>query len=330
MKAGKKVWKYIGGFFLLLLFLFLFDRGLYYMIFRAETNMYSQNKFEQEFEKYVTGKPFNTLIFGTSRSFEGINISLFERKTKHRAFKETFQGKGPKYNYYFYKVFKKYAGIPKVVVYGVDYFIYTVESDPKWMARFNSVEPPKNINLFSSPLLLLENKKKIDNFHNNLLIQFKKKTDLPPDSEIIKEIIAVQNYVGEKNISKKLDTLPDSGKRKRQFFPRPPGTEGEYFFKLLAELAKDSVTVILVALPDYLGSLKTNCQHDQFIQHLESLRQDYPGVHVVNYNSEAKFQLSNPNYFRDGGLGQTNSHLSPFGAKIFSNLLFEEIKKYYQ
>jgi hypothetical protein len=131
-------------------------------------------------------------------------------------------------------------------------------------------------------------------------------------------------------VIKKLDTLPDSDKRKRQFFPRPPGTEGAYFFKLLEELTKDRVIVILVALPDYLGSLKTNCQHDEFINHLESLCGDYQGVHVVNYNSEDKFQLSNPDYFRDGGLGQTNSHLSPLGARIFSNLLFEEIKKYYQ
>jgi hypothetical protein len=197
-KNGKKIWKYGAGFFLLVFFLFLFDRGLYYVIFRAEASMYSQNEFEQQFEKYMSGKSFNTLIFGTSRSFEGINTTYLERKTKQRAFKETFQGKGPKYNYYFYNVYKKYAGIPKVVIYGVDYFIYTVESDPKWMARFASTEPKKSFGLFSSPLLLLKNKKKIDNFHNNILIQLKGEKSGQDESEIIKEIIAVQTYVGAK------------------------------------------------------------------------------------------------------------------------------------
>lgn len=327
---AKKAWKLAAGFLCLLFCLFLFDRGLYYLLFQAENKMYTQNHFEQQLEKFVAGKSFNTLIFGTSRTYEGIFATSLERKTKQKIFKETFQGKGPKYNYYFYQVFKKYAGIPKVVIYGVDYFIYTVESDPKWMSHFTTNEPPKKPGLFSAPLLLLKNKKKIDNFLNNVLIQLKKKDNTTEESEIIKEIIAVQNYMGQENAPKKLDTLPNVEKRNRQFFPRPPGTEGEYFIKLLETLSQDRVTVILVALPDYLGSLKTNCQHDEFIEHLESLCGDYSGLHLLNYNSEDKFPLSKPEYFRDGGLGQTNSHLSQQGALIFSNMLADDIKKYYR
>ncbi|MCP5047817.1 MAG: hypothetical protein GY940_11645, partial [bacterium] len=103
----KKTGRYIARFLLFLLFMFIFDRGLYYLLNRMEKNFYPpKSDFEKHFEFYMADKSFSTLIFGTSRTYEGIHPAYFEEKLGEKAFKETFQGKGPKYNYYFYQLYK--------------------------------------------------------------------------------------------------------------------------------------------------------------------------------------------------------------------------------
>jgi hypothetical protein len=129
--------------------------------------------------------------------------------------------------------------------------------------------------------------------------------------------------------NKKLVTEPYDN-YKRQAYPPFPGKEGLYFKKLLDELERDHVTVILVALPDYFGSFKTNLQRHDFALHLRQLTQEYENLFFYNYNRPRKFPLSNTEYFNDGGYGETNSHLSQKGAKVFNKLLIKDIKKHYQ
>lgn len=317
--------KYIVCGCLFFLSIFLFDRGLYLLLTTLENNFYPRTKFEKQFEQFMKEKKYSTLILGTSRTYEGIHPFFIERRLNQKAFKDACQGKGPMYNYYFYKTYKKYTGIPKVVIYGVDYFIYNITSDPKWMARFDIGEK-KSINYFASPLLLVKYKKRIDNFLNNAAIRIMGRTEAAGGTE---EFIAFQEYTGA-DMEKKNLILEPGTKFNRQKFIRFPGIEGDYFEKLLQELERDGVTVILVALPDYIGTAKTNYQQYLFIQHLKEFQEKYKHVHVLDYSRPGSFPTKIPDYFCDGGYGQTNSHLSKKGARLFNKILAKDLKKYYE
>ena len=303
---------------------------MYYLLYKAEEGFYGKNEYQTQLEAFLKGKHFSTLILGTSRTYEGIHPAYLELYLHQKAFKESYVGKGPKYNYYFYQLYKTYAGIPKVVIYGVDYFIYTITSDSKWMARFNLAgeDKEKKIDLFSAPLLLVKYKKKIDNFLNNVVIDFSKIIGTVKPGEPFKEFIHMQTYEGApKKDNEKIKGRPEHFKR--QLFPRPPGTEGEYFIKLLDELKKDGVTVILVGLPDHIGTYKTNFQRLDFVHHIKELRQKYKNLFFYNYNRPNHFPLRNDQYFNDGGYGQTNSHLSLEGARAFNKMLAKDLEKHY-
>lgn len=325
----KVVTRYVAGFFLFILFLFLFDRGLFFLISTLKTNVYKKNKFEKRFENYLTENHFSTLIFGTSRTYEGIHPYYFETEIGQKALKESFQGKGPKYYYYFYQLYKKYAGIPKVVVYGVDYFIYNITSDERWLSRFKNIIPKKNIDYFSPALLLVKYKKTIDEFFNNLLILLKKKDD-PDDCEnSYDDFIRMQEYTGVILPGKgPVANRPDN--YNKQSFFRFPGKEGRYFEKLLEEMDKDGVKVVLVGLPDYYGTYKTNFERKDFALELKRWEQRYKNVYFYNYNRILRFPLEKRVYFLDGAYGLTNSHLSKIGAEVFNKMLTEDLRKLYR
>lgn len=321
--------RYFAGFFLFILFLFLFDRGLFVLISTLKTNIYKKNKFEKRFENYLKENHFSTLIFGTSRTYEGIHPYYFKREIGQEAFKESFQGKGPKYFYYFYQLYKKYAGVPKVVVYGVDYFIYNITSDSRWLSRFKNIIPGESIDYFSPTLLLVKYKKIIDEFFNNLLIILKEKYN-PDDSEnSYDDFIRMQEYTGAINPDKS-PVAKRPNKYIRQFFFHFPGKEGHYFEKLLEEMDKDGVKVILVGLPDYYGTYKTNFERRDFANELKRWEQKYKNVYFYNYNRTRRFPLQKKSYFLDGAFGLTNSHLSKIGARVFNKMLMQDLRKFYK
>ena len=326
--SNSKFKKYLSGFVFFILSLVLFDRGLFYLLSALETGFYSKNKFEQRFQNYVKDKNFTTLLLGTSRSYEGIHPCYLEKALGEKVFKETFQGKGPKYNYYFYQLYKKYAGVPRVVIYGVDYFIFNITSDPRWLARFQIMNSREKVGFFSAPLLLLKHKKKIDNFYNNVLIWLKEK-NLDAKTESFQDFIDIHDYMGSDmpNSKKNMVTERTLHFRKALYFPYP-GIEGEYFMKLLEEWHQEKVKVILVALPDYFGTLKTNFGMRKFIWHMGNLEDKFDNVVFLNYDRLNKFPLKKQDYFLDGGYGQTNSHLSLEGAKEFNALLVKDLEKY--
>ncbi|MCP5051181.1 MAG: hypothetical protein GY940_28710, partial [bacterium] len=232
------------------------------------------------------------------------------------------------------QLYKKYAGVPKVVIYGVDYFIYTVISDPKWLSRFDIEDSHERPGLFSNPLLLLRHKREIDNFQNNIMIGLKETWETNPEdnAEIeenpFKNIDIIQNYKGVELPGKKLVTQREGITRKVVFHPYP-GKEGKYFMKLMEQLDRDGVIVVLVALPDYIGSYKTNYQRLEFIRHLKTLKRNYKRLFIYNYNKPRRFPLANTDYFNDGGFGMANSHLSQKGAEVFCNILIDDIRKHY-
>ena len=44
------------------------------------------------------------------------------------------------YNYFFYQEYKKHMGKPRVVIYGVDYFLFKITSERHWMRRFDEFQ----------------------------------------------------------------------------------------------------------------------------------------------------------------------------------------------
>lgn len=331
--SGKK--KYLIRSLIFLFFLILFDRGLFYMIQSFEQNYYKRKNFKKifwqrkDFNKNFMKLPkntYNTLIMGSSRTYRGIHPYYIHKRLKQNAFKIAKAKIGVKFNYYFYKEYKKYAGVPKVIIYGVDYFIFTKRSAENFL-RFIGVEDIKKNNYQNGVLLLLSNKEKIDSFFNNMLDTLNQVYTSDLDTPGAKEIQIIDPFIGYdgKRINK------HKPRRFRTFYYTPyPGTEGIYFTKLLKECEADGVQVILVFLPDYIGTYESNFQGEVFKKDIQRLAGGYKNVFIYDYNDPGVFPLRNPDYFLDGGYGKTNSHLSKEGGRIFNRMLVKDLKKHYR
>ncbi len=59
------------------------------------------------------------LILGTSCTYEGIHPKHIKKFANINALKYAYQGRGPKNSLAFYRMYKKYKGTPKYVIYGV-------------------------------------------------------------------------------------------------------------------------------------------------------------------------------------------------------------------
>lgn len=327
--------KYVLGFLIFLFFLILFDRGLFYIIQSIEENYYKRKNFKnvfwqrRDFNKNFIKLPkntYNTLIMGSSRTYRGIHPYYIYKRLKQKAFKIAKAKIGVKFNYYFYKEYIKYAGVPKVIIYGVDYFIFKKKSAENFL-RFIGVEDIRKNNYKNGALLLLNNKEKIDTFFNNMLDTLNRiytSNSGPPGT---KEIQIIDPFIGY-DWGKTLDERKPPRFNTSYYVPYP-GEEGVYFTKLLKEWEADGVQVILVFLPDYIGTYKSNFQEKAFKKDIQRLTRFYKNVFIYDYNRPNVFPLQNADYFLDGGYGKTNSHLSREGARIFNRMLVKDLKKHY-
>lgn len=325
--------KYLYGLLIFALFLFAFDRGLFYVIRTVEKNYYKKKDLKRiffqrrDFNKQFLNLPkgtYNTLIMGSSRTHRGIHPHYLYKRLKQKAFKIAKAKIRLKFNYYFYNEYKKIAGIPKVVIYGLDYFVFKFESHRFFM---EAVAGGDDIaaKYADGMLLLLSNKEHIDSFFDNFLDRLNKKFNTEPLKG--KNFNVIDPFIGYT----KKDPLPQRKHRRFKKFDYVPypGKEGIYFTKLLEEWEKDGVQVILVYLPDYIGTYKSNYRLDIFKKEIQRLTAPYKNVFIYDYNRPDKFSLSNRAYFLDGGYGKTNSHLSKTGARVFNRRLLEDIKKHY-
>lgn len=325
--------KYFFGFLIFIFFLFAFDRGIFHIIRTWESNYYKKQElkkiffqkrdFNKRFLK-LPGGTYNTLILGSSRTHRGIHPYYLFKQINQKAFKIAKAKIRVKFNYYFYKEYKKYAGIPRVVIYGLDYFIFKLESHRFFMGAV--ADEDNGSDKYNDGILLLwSNKRHIDSFFNDLLEQLNLK--FKSEQINLNNFKIIDPFVGyEKKESLKLKK--PSRFKKHDYVPYP-GEEGIYFTKLLEEWEKDGVQVILVFLPDFIGSYESNYQMDLFKKDIGQLITPYKNVFIYDYNHPDKFPLSNPVYFIDGAYGKTNSHLSKRGAKVFNRLLIRDIKKHY-
>ncbi len=316
----------IGDFLLVLGLLLVFDQGLFRLFQRYERSFYQTSSLEEKLKKIPDPSGYQVLILGTSRSYEGLHPKYFEEKLGVKAFKEAFVGKGPKYNYHFYLEYKKRLGVPKMVVYGLDYFVYNITSERKLLLRFPQVSGEDE-----SPagqwLLLKVHKPRIDEFINSMIKQLQERFTPQPNLLIESDPLAMAAYTGEPSDGRIDERMPR--KFPKVFFFRPPGVEGEYLEKLLTELERDGVKTVLMTLPDYIGTYLTNFNKRGFTRAMDALLQRHPRVTFLNYSDRAAFPLADSRLFLDGGYGKTNSHLSQAGAKLFAEKYLADLAALY-
>lgn len=321
MNKVKKIIILILFFFLSLLF---FDRLFTYVIFEYNHHFFPSGDFEEELKEHLGKNNYNAIILGSSRTYEGIHPDLI-RTRKLNPFKWSFAGFGPKYNYYFYQMFKKNEGIPEVIVFGIDYFIYNLFSSPEALAELNCSEDiSPNIDYLDPEILLMKNKTKIDIIIKDIL-----RTFTPSDNTLKRDINKIQSYTGTKKgelKNYKVHTVRTE-KIKGSAFTKPPGSEGDYFLQLLEQLRDEKVNVVLVVIPEYIGTFRTNKFQTMFRIHLKNLKKKFKNITILNYNYIKKFNLGDDTLFLDGGYGYTNSHLSKKGAEIFNRLLRTNLER---
>ena len=308
------------------LFFILFDRFGFYLITRMEQNFYSEEEYKSEFINYAKNRKFSTLILGTSRTYEAIHPLYFRTILNENAFKEAQFGKNPKYNYHYYHFFKKHAGIPDVVIYGIDYFIFNSRSHKRWLARLDKLH--KQVSPFSSFSLLLSHKQEVENFIEAVIDHWNNLFS-PGQRHRVMDLIRLQKYIGSPH---KPGTVVTEKKRNfwRQKYRKYPGNEGRFLFRLLRELDRDGVTTFLVLIPNHFGTFRTNTGRKSMLRDLFQLKHGLNHVHIINFNKPEKFPLNREEYFINGGWGRTNSHMSRSGAKLFNQLLLKEIRPYYR
>ena len=97
------------------------------------------------------------------------------------------------------------------------------------------------------------------------------------------DFIKAQDYVGRETTPGKLITQMPRNLHLHRYWPYP-GKEGPYLKQLLEEWDRDGVTVLMVIIPDYIGTYETNFEQQKSLNDLRRLTRDHPNVHIYNLN----------------------------------------------
>ncbi len=301
--------------------LFIFDRILINILSGFEVTLYRQRNFKDKFIS-TEKKPFDILIMGSSRSKRGILPFYFFNYGGLRAKNIARNACSAKFNYLFYNEYRKYTKKPRAVIYGVDYFIFKLKSNPRWLKYFsdgNAGSTMKRPGL----LRLISNKPQIDllinNFILNLSDNFRKGSVKNQTSN--SDIDDFTGFPG--SISQKIQRTSNF---KKYSYEKYPGEEGLYFSRLIKLLDQDHIPTIIVYIPEYIGTYESNFQRDLFYKSIKKIVSFSPSIHFLNYNDPLVFPLNEKSYFSDGGWGFANSHLSKKGAKRFNRILIRDVK----
>jgi hypothetical protein len=317
-----------------------FDRLLFLALREAAAHFYVSMKTDEfpwlEPEGSGNGQ---ILILGTSRSYYGFDDDVLSSILKAKIYKQAQPGNYPQYNYYFYQKYKTTFPKPRLVIYGLDYFIFERESINLELVRLdNTIQlkkmNPQGVSNPSSPWLsraswLYRLKPKTDEFIADLW-----KFDRKPEEA---EVHPAASQPGKE---KKLELKRKSrrGMPRGAFGPKPrtwpksfyhsfPGEEGVFLKRLLDELDQDGVPAFLVFIPEYIGSYETNFEQEKFKRDIRQLVTPYEKLRVLDFNNLEKFDLNNSRLFWNGGWGVSNSHLNDKGARLFSRKLAMDMKR---
>ena len=309
--------------FLLLVCLFLFDRGLYFLSRKAQDFVHSGIALNRKFETIRDPAGRKILILGTSRTYEGIHPMHLRRGLGMDVYKESYVSKGPAYNYYFYRYYRRAIGIPKIVIYGIDYFIFALHSNERLLRIFP--ETAQAARPYHRGLsLLMANRGELGELVNDALTELDRTLgarNLPVDDTMPDKMDIYHGTQSDGSLS----VNPPAYFKPVPYTPYP-GEEGEYLDALLKSLQSDGVKVVLVILPEFIGTYRTNFERGKLTGDLERLAARYNNIRILNYNLPDRFPLNKPRYFIDGGYGKMNSHLSMNGSRVFDFMLVEDLK----
>ena len=315
----------------------LFDRLLFFGLREGATRFSNAQSAKQFPWKDPVGEgEGQVLILGTSRMNAASEDDILSSVLKRKVYKEASRGKFPRYNSLFYRYYREKFGIPSLVLYGPDYFIFAKESSNRVMATLGTQNSPGMMDPAgamnpASPWLsrvswLFRFKPKIDEFFTDLWSS-------DPQMEEGGER-SIRSGGGARANPKKprqsegfvIVEKPPRWRRRIRGYQPFPGKEGRYLEGLLEDLQSDGVPVFLVFIPDYVGSNQTNFQQEKFKSDFRRLFARYKRTWVLDYNRPEKFDLDDPRLFFNGGWGASNCHLNDLGASLFSQAIAHDIR----
>lgn len=274
------------------------------------------------------------LIFGSSRADCAFRLDTLSARLNKRIIKESGVGRFPRFYYYFYKKYRLENPRPKILFYGVDYFMFEKESSPEELAcldktiKLDALNPAGAVN-DASPFLsrvswLYRTKPDIDTYIGSLI-----KLEFVPAAPGKEGIDAAPMEEEPAPPRRRPLVLPFGSQiradqaiqyRTRKYMSHP-GAEGAYLQKLLAALELDGVRVFLVIIPDYAGTNDTNFEQKKYKKDIFALARPFRNAVVLDFNRRDRFGLSRPELFWKGDWGKSNCHLSYEGMTQFSRKL---------
>ena len=304
--------------------LLLFDRLLVSAIDGIDARLERDTAVLSKLAALPAPAAYEWLILGTSRGYEGIHPALIQREFGVRAFKEAYKGKGLRYQYEFYRLYRQVVRPPRVVVFTLDYFMFDTPSDPLQLRRLGPAGAPDG-RARPAPwgLRLVSHRSQVERTVLRILerVQARIGGGFDPDHRVAD----MEAYTGEP-VSRVVERAEPAEFRRADYRPHP-GIEGEYFDRLIREWAAEGIVVVLVYPPDYVGTRETNVGHEAFIADVRRLVRACPTCSVLDYAGAERFPIATAKYFLDGGYGNTNSHLSQSGAALFHRVWMADVKE---
>ncbi len=299
-----------------------FDRGFFAVAQRVHFIGDLRGQVRRKLESLPNKGQYQVLVLGTSRAFEAVNPTLLRDALGVKAYKEAHRGRALRYNYRFYQLYKEIVGTPRLVIYGIDYFIFDTNSEPQMMRELADKPEDAANDVKRGALLMLANKRTDDRAQVAFLQQLQDWLVPPPRGtpDPAHNVQDMERYEGIKG-SEVVSGSPPSP-LPQIAFRRFPGLEGSYLMKFLDETEADGVEVMFVYPPDYIATYHTNFEHDLFIEYFRQLLAGRHHCTLYNYNEPSRFPLDHAEYFLNGGWGMSNSHLSYAGAAAFQRAVF--------
>ena len=95
-----------------------FDRALYWGIGELQARVMRGVELPHMLAAVEGKAGYQWLVLGTSRTYEAIHPTAIERAFGLKAFKSAGRGKGPRYQYEFYRLYAPMFGAPRVLLLG--------------------------------------------------------------------------------------------------------------------------------------------------------------------------------------------------------------------
>jgi len=275
------------------------------------------------------------LVLGSSRARYAFAQDILSSRLNKRVVKEAGAGEFPKHNYYFYQKWRLGFPRPKLVLYGLDYFMFEKDSDLQKLARLGknielaALNPHGRVNpswpLLSRVSWLFRMKPEIDGFLGDLM-KFDRGAeaggeDAPRAAPKPGRKRRPAGWKGRQTLAVKPESWATRAYRAL------PGVEGAYLERLLQDLEQDNVPVFLVMIPDYVGANDTNFEQAKFKADMRALAARFSRVRILDFNHADRFDLEDAGNFWDGAWGKSNCHLSLKGMKDFTARLAAELER---